>query len=418
MGEASGEPVGRVMSDWTRVQGWPTVGAALGQGIVTLTQTSASPASRGQLWLVPLGLQVRGREGEVVEERRILLEETEMEVELEVPPHHALVLNCGQTSFCRVRYCAALQARLWPLVGRLPARERLGVLGDLAALALGGGEGLGALVGALGHYRGEVEWPVVQVVLGALARLEELVEGTKRWAPFLQLAYSVLRPSLHVLGWEAVEGEGAGAVLARGALVGRLARLGCTETVGRCWMLWRGERAGRGAVAPDLRLAVYGAVARAGGHEEVAALVELYNQAETAEVRRMLGAALAQSSRQEEVLEWAVGEQVRSQDRVFVIAGVAAAGAEGRSAAWAAFRRHSAGLLRQYTSGQLLKVLVGGVTRHGGSREEAEEFTRWFEEQGVEGVGRTLLQAREEVEARAGNRARVEEEAGSLLPSC
>ena len=59
------------------------------------------------------------------------------------------------------------------------------------------------------------------------------------------------------------------------------------------------------------RPGVYGTVARAGGGREVEELFELYTGAADPALRRVVGAALAQSQRHRQVLDWAVTEAVR-----------------------------------------------------------------------------------------------------------
>ena len=349
--EASGQPVARVMGDWTRVQGFPLVTVELleEEGLVKLSQASTSAASPGHFWHVPLLLEVRGGGGEVLESRQILLQETEVELQLELPPGACLVVNAGQTSFCRVRYSCHLLTKLHHLLPLLPARDRLGILSDLADCALAAKEELEPLIDTLKHYSGEVTWPVLQALLQVLYKLEGLVEATPAWSGFLQLAYGVLRPSLAKLGWESEEGEEAGQIMARGAVIGRLGRLGCNETVGRAWVAWRREQEGRGEVAADLRQAVYDTVARAGGSLEVAALVDKYEKGDGADEKRLVLAALGQAREQEEVLAWVLGDTVKSQDKVFVVAGVAGSGAEGRSRAWGWFKTQADTLLGLYT---------------------------------------------------------------------
>jgi len=114
---------------------------------------------------------------------------------------------------------------------------------------------------------------------------------------------------------EPVQGESGGTVLARAAIVQRLARLGCIETIGQCWVLWRREREGRASVQADLRRGVYSAIARAGGDAEMRQLISLYERVENGEERRPLFTALAQSSQKRQVLDWAISEQVQLKTR-------------------------------------------------------------------------------------------------------
>merc|ERR1719186_2462130 len=88
--------------------------------------------------------------------------------------------------------------------------------------------------------------------------------------------------------------------------------------------------------------------------------------------------------------------EVRQQDRVFIIAGVAAGGMEGRKVAWAFFKDSFSILTEQYKSGSLLTNLVRGVSRHFTSHEEADEGEEWFSENYNTAVDRTVRQVLEE----------------------
>ena len=417
VGEASGQPVEEVMTTWTREQGFPRIGVQQTGAGVKLSQEGVNATCRDTIWSVPLKIEVRSAEGKVVDERQLLLEEAESHTSLATRPGQSLVVNAGQTSFCRVAYNSSQVEELAKAIPHLPLRDKLGVLSDLADAWLSGIGDLKPLINLLSCYAGEVDWPVVQIILDVLSKIEELTEDSTVWPGFLRFAYSILRPSLETLGWEPVTAESGGNVLTRAAIVQRLARLGCVETIGKCWVLWRREREGRANVQPDLRRGVYSAIARAGGEAEMNLLKSLYRQVENAEERRPLFTALAQSSRKRQVLEWAISEEVRPQDKVFVIAGIAASGAEGRSLAWSFFKEKSDYLLGLYTSGQLLKMLVTGVTRYGTSEEEADVFAAWFKEKHLVGVERSVAQAEEEVRLRARNRRKLAEEGVEIFPS-
>merc|ERR1712059_18223 len=166
----------------------------------------------------------------------------------------------------------------------------------------------------------------------------------------------------------------------------------------------------RSKVNKDIKLAVYSVVARTGKEEEIDILFSKYQESDRGEERRLLGSSLASCGDEEQrarVLKWAISDEVKLQDRTFILAGVASTGSDGREAAWQFSTSNSGPLLKQYTSGQLLKNLVLGVTRLGCSYTEADRFSAWFKEQGVVGVERTLEQAEEEVRARAAIRAQV-----------
>jgi len=402
--ESSSQPVVRVMEDWTKVQGFPIVHVELGDdGIVKFRQENFTKGTDMTMWMVPLKISFIIDNGEK-QEKDFLLEETEAELELGVGDKDWLVVNLGQTSFCRVSYSQPLLDRLCSDISLLGVRDRVGLLSDVMARVESGRDGVGLVVGVVQHFTGQVEWPVVQLMLEVLGKLESLFEGTKQWAKFLEFCYKVLAPSLDSLGMVVVEGEDEGRGLARAGLIHMLGRLGHNETVGQCWVLWGDENRGRAGVHKDIRGAVYCTVGRTGKGEVIDKLMGKHKSSLRGDEKRMLGRALASSIHPEvaeQVLDWAMSDQVKLQDRTFVFSGVAATGAAGRELAWQTFVKNSKVLLLQYTSGGLLKNLVRGVSSYGNTAEEAERVKRWFGENKVEGVERTVSQIVEEVRDRA-----------------
>jgi len=410
IGESSSLPVARVMEDWTRFQGFPLIHVEHGEdGVIRLRQENFSKGGDQTMWMVPLIIEFSIDNGKR-QQKELLLEETESELELGVGESDWLVVNLGQTSFCRVSYSESLLGRVCTELTMLGVRDRVGVLSDVMARVQSERDGVGLVVKVLEHYTGQVEWPVVQLMLEVVGKLECLYEGTQQWSKFLELSYKVLATSLERLGWEVKEDEEEGSALARAGLIHILGRLGHNETVGQCWVLWGDEVRARAFVHKDIRRAVYCTVGRTGKGEVVDKLMSKYNDTTRGDEKRMLGQALASSVHQElaeRVLDWSLSEKVKLQDRTFVISGVAATGGAGRQLAWDWFVQNSSVLLLQYTSGGLLKNLVNGVTSCGNTNEEADKVEKWFKENKVEGVERTISQVVEEIRVKANIRKKA-----------
>jgi len=371
------------------------------------------------MWMVPLKIAFTVNGGKM-QEKDFLLEETEAELELGVGESDWLVVNVGQTSFCRVSYSQDILTRLCSKMWLLGVRDKVGLLSDVMARVESGRDGVALVVSLLKHYKGQVDWPVVQMMLEVFSKLECLYEGTKQWPRFLELSYNILAPCLDSLGIVAQPEEADGTGLARAGLINILGRLGHSETVGQCWVLWGDECRGRGGVHKDIRGAVYCTVGRTGKGEVIHKLMEMYKNSVRGEEKRILGRALSSSIHPavcQEVLEWAMSDQVKLQDRTFIVSGVAATGAGGRELAWQYWLKNSEALLLQYTSGGLLKNLVRGITSCGNTREEADRVEDWFSKNKVEGVERTVSQVVEEVRDRASLREKAISEGDEIFSS-
>ena len=395
-------PVAEVMEDWVDKQGYPLVHVdVLASGIVNLHQKEFG-SSPHNIWKIPLKFEfsVNGGSTQTID---YMLDKAEAVVQLEdhnVAEADYFLVNAGQTSYCRVLYSPQLLSKLTTNLRRLHVRDQVGVLADCAALLATGDISLEQLLATVRCYEGATLHPVVSQLCEVAGDLETLYEGTSHWAAFLQTWYQVLAPGLHTLGWDPVAGEGEDARLARAELITRLGRLGHTDTVGRCWLRWHHHQDRGQELHRDIRRPVLATVARTATWEVTSAMIRMYEETSSAETRRVLRVLAANTNTQvaARVLDWLLTDEVKLQDKSFLLAAVASTGRAGRSLAWQWFVKHSGQLLATYTSGGLLKNLVRAATGNGAANtsEEADTFAEWFSQNQVEGVQRTVQQIVEE----------------------
>ena len=395
-------PVTTGMTGWTQSQGFPLVQAELlPGGKLLLRQEPFVKTGPAATWLIPLA--VRSSSGL---QAGLTLESSRLEYELETPvsePHHWLLVNAGQTSFCRVLYSPDLLVRLCDHLSCLSVRDRLGILSDAMALFTAQRMSLQLVSKVLDQFAGQVDFPVVQQVLQASDTLETFYEGTAHWASFLQTFYRILAPSLDKIGFHPPSSgtEECGQSQARQALIFRLGQLGHTDTVGRCWILWDKEQRGDEGIHPEIRGAVFNTVARTANWDIVQIMMMKYRDSESADERKMLR-CLASNNHTDiavRILKWMLTEDVRHQDKTGFIFKVSSTGSAGRQLAWQFFLDHRAGLLSLYTSGGLLKSLIVAATgaQAANTEEEAEKFESWFRENPVPGTERTVQQVVEQI---------------------
>ena len=388
--------INRVMTNWVTVQGYPLVHVSISGNMIHLKQEQFGN-SPNNIWGIPLSIQV-GKSWE----DKYLLDTESGEVNCSGAENNDFVLvNKDQTSYCRVSYSEELLMRLCNNLAFLSDRDRVGLLADCGALLSTNQIGLKLYVEVIRKYEGQTDFPVVQQLCWECDALGTLWEGRGNWAAYLDLWYKVLGPSLESLGFVPLPSDTEDDKLARSLLITRLGRLGHTETVGRCWMLWHQERAGKLELDKDIQRAVYTTVARVCKWEVTEQLITMYRDTESAETMRVLR-CLASNTDTEvavRVLDWMMGKDVKLQDKTFILAGVASTGRAGRELAWRFFQDNSRHFLSIFTSGRLLINLVTAAMGQGTANtdEEADMFEKWFRENKVEGVDRTVQQVIEEI---------------------
>ena len=226
--------------------------------------------------------------------------------------------------------------------------------------------------------------------------LGKVYEGTKHWSGYLQSFYDILTPSLTALGYDPVSGESSDNRLSRCDLISCLGHLGHTDTVGKCWMLWHHQQAGKVDLDQDIKKAVYKVVARTCKLEDTQRMMVMYEESSNAEVQKLLRCLATNNnpSIAQSILDWVMTDKVKMQDKTFFLAGVASTGWSGRSLVWRFFTANSQYWLGLYTTGRLLINLVRAVMGNGNANteEEAETFQTWFSQHPIEGVERNIEQ--------------------------
>eukprot|EP00088_Acartia_fossae_P017665 TRINITY_DN2008_c0_g1_i17.p1 TRINITY_DN2008_c0_g1~~TRINITY_DN2008_c0_g1_i17.p1 ORF type:complete len:305 (-),score=40.97 TRINITY_DN2008_c0_g1_i17:147-1061(-) len=249
------------------------------------------------------------------------------------------------------------------------------------------------------HYAGETDWIVVDALLGVFDSLEALVRDTKSWAGYLHLVYSTLTPILEKVGWSDANLSG-NITFTQGAVIDRLGRLGHSDTCGEARLLFsREQRAGQ-RLNKSIRPAVYRSVAVTGGQAEKQYFMDLYHSAQRNEEKRMLLTVLGSFTNSQivqELLDWSMSDDVKLQDRVFLISCLAETGLEGRAMAFKFFKDNFETLSKQYTSGSLLKRLVAGVVRNFNTEQDLDNINEFFKLNPVPGAQMTLDQCLEDL---------------------
>lgn len=117
-------------------------------------------------------------------------------------------------------------------------------------------------------------------------------------------------------------------------------------------------------IPADLRSVVYWAVARSASDSECECLFKLYRETDQHEekirILRSLG-AMKQAAFIDRVLSFAISDEVRSQDLIFVLAG-ASGSAHGREKAWIFMQENSRLLINRYTGSPLISRMVRVLT--------------------------------------------------------
>jgi len=157
---------------------------------------------------------------------------------------------------------------------------------------------------------------------------------------------------------------------------------------------------GSAALSADLRHAVYSTVLKHGTVDDYEQLLKLYRssdlQEEKVRILTSLG-SVSDSGLIQRTLDFSLGNEVRSQDSVSVIASVTGS-SEGRHLAWSFVQRQWTELHSRYSSGFLLARLIKSTTENFSTEQSMKDVELFFKDHPAPGAERTIQQCLENIQ--------------------
>ncbi|XP_059468459.1 puromycin-sensitive aminopeptidase isoform X2 [Neocloeon triangulifer] len=408
--EASGKPVKDVMSSWTKQKGFPVISISSQQKgdsrELQLIQRQFCAAGdckdESALWLVPITLSTAKEPDKVAQ--NFVFDTKSKTITLEnVSENDWVKVNPGTVGFYRTRYSPEMLSQLIPAIKSktLPPLDRLGLLDDVFAMVQAGHTDTTEVLRLmLAFAEGEENftvWSNVSSCLGKLDSLFDYADDCK--GPFRVYAKNLLSNIYLKLGWDPKPGESHLDTLLRSLVIGRLGWLGHEDIVNEARIRFEKHISGEQQLPADLRSPVYRTVLAAGDAATFDTMLKLYRstdlQEEKDRISRGLGALKDQKLLQQ-VLDFAMSDEVRSQDTIFVVGSVASS-RDGRNLAWAFLKKHLQTFTDRYQGGFLIARLVKMVTENFASEDAAKEVEQFFATSPVPGTERTVQQSVETI---------------------
>lgn len=159
------------------------------------------------------------------------------------------------------------------------------------------------------------------------------------------------------------------------------------------------HKEGKQTLPADLRMACYRAVLQSATKDVYEEMLSIYRATDLHEEKDRISRALGSISNVallQQVIQFAMSDEVRAQDAVFVIASVAI-NPLGRDLSWTYFKENWKILLNQYQGGFLLTRLVKHLTENFASEEKALEIENFFKSHDFPGTERTVQQSIETI---------------------
>uniref|UniRef100_A0A4W5RNT6 Aminopeptidase n=1 Tax=Hucho hucho TaxID=62062 RepID=A0A4W5RNT6_9TELE len=354
--QASGKPIALVMSSWTKQMGFPIIVVDQEQQgddrILKISQKKfcASGPHNGEdcpNWMVPISICTGEDPG--CTKLKVLLDSPETTITINnVSPDQWVKINPGTVGFYRIQYSSAMLESLLPGIRDLTLLpvDRLGLQNDLFSLSRAGMISTVEVLKLMEAFVNEPNYTVWSDLSCNLGVLSSLLSHTDFHEEIQEFIRDLFTPIGLKLGWECKQGEGHLDALLRGLVLGKLGKAGHKPTLEEARRRFKDHVEGKQILSADLRSPVS---------------CSLHKQADMQEeknrIERVLGAISAPDLIQK-VLTFALSEEVRPQDTVSVIGGVAGSSKHGRKAAWKFVKDNWEELHNRYQGGFLISRLI------------------------------------------------------------
>uniref|UniRef100_A0A3P8ZUA0 Aminopeptidase n=1 Tax=Esox lucius TaxID=8010 RepID=A0A3P8ZUA0_ESOLU len=392
--QASGKPIAQVMSSWTKQMGFPIIVVNQEQQgddrILKISQKKfcASGPHEGEdcpNWMVPVSICTSEDPG--CTKLKVLLDSPETTITINnVSPDQWVKINPGTVGFYRIQYSSAMLESLLPGVRDLTLLpvDRLGLQNDLFSLARAGMISTVEVLKLMEAFVNEPNYTVWSDLSCNLGVLSSLLSHTDYHEEIQEFIRDLFTPIGLKLGWECKQGEGHLDALLRGLVLGKLGKAGHKPTLEEARRRFKDHVEGKQILSADLRSPVS----------------SLHKQADMQEeknrIERVLGAISAPDLIQK-VLTFALSEEVRPQDTVSVIGGVAGSSKHGRKAAWKFVKDNWEELHNRYQGGFLISRLIKLSVDGFAIDKMAAEVKSFFESHHAPAAERTVQQCCENI---------------------
>ncbi|XP_011165084.1 puromycin-sensitive aminopeptidase isoform X2 [Solenopsis invicta] len=413
--EVSNKAVRRVMSSWTKRQGFPVVKVDYRQEgdnrILSLSQErfladGSVDNNEDNAWLIPVSVSSSQDPSKTVFDG-ILDAKTKEFVIQNVPEGTWLKVNPGTVGFYRTRYSQSALSLLLPAIKdhTLPPLDRLGLLDDLFAMVQAGYASTVEVLELMQAFLHEDNYTVWSTIVNILSKIGILISHLDFEDSLKAFGRNLFRDVNARLGWDPKPNESHLNTLLRCLVLGRMVALNDHDTIEEAKRRFELHVNGTTTLAADVRTPVYRAVLSVGDVNTYETMIKLYREADLQEekerILRALGAIKDEDlSQLRKVLDFAMSEEVRAQDTVFAIMSVTLS-YKGRLMAWNFFKEKWKTLLDRYEGGFLMARLVKFTTENFVTEEQAKDVENFFEEHPIPGTERTVQQCVESIRLNA-----------------
>ncbi|KAJ5577765.1 Alanine/arginine aminopeptidase [Penicillium hispanicum] len=341
LSKASGQNVHGFMDPWIRKIGFPVVTVAEEPGQISIRQNrflstgDAKPEEDETTWWIPLG--VKSGQNLAVVDSRALTKKSDTVGGIGEDTFYKV--NKDLSGFYRTNYPPARLEKLGKSLNLLSTEDKIGLLGDAAALAVSGEGTTPSLLALLEGFKEEQDYLVWSQVSSSVANLRSVFSQNEAAAESLKkFTKSLVRVAVEHIGWEFQPNEDYLIVQLRKLLIAMAGNAGHESIVAeakRRFDLWATGQ-DKAAVHTNLRSAIFSLNVSEGDRREYDAVKKEYLQTDSVDGKEICLAAMGRTKNPalvKDYLDFVFSDKVAIQD-MHSGAAALAANAKARHLLW------------------------------------------------------------------------------------
>ncbi|KAJ5665585.1 uncharacterized protein N7477_008033 [Penicillium maclennaniae] len=322
LSKASGQDVHGFMDPWIRKIGFPVVTVAEEPGQISVRQNrflstgDAKSEEDETTWWIPLG--IKSGQTLATVDTRALTKKTDTVGGIGEDTFYKI--NKDLSGFYRTNYPPARLAKLGQSLDLLSTEDKIGLLGDAAALAVSGEGTTPALLALLEGFKGEQNYLVWSQLSSSLASLRSVFSQNEQAGEGLKnFTRNLVAPAAEQIGWEFQLNEDYLTVQLRKLLIAMAGNAGHESIVTeakRRFDLWASGQ-DKSAVHTNLRSAIFSLNVSEGGRKEYDAVKEEYLRTDSVDGKEICLAAMGRTKEPalvQDYLDFVFSDKVAIQD--------------------------------------------------------------------------------------------------------
>ena len=399
LNKASNKPVDEFMNVWIHKPGYPLITVeknTLSQSRFYLNPNEREQNSDQTLW--PLSIKSKS-------------DDIYFDTKSTNFTNNNQLLNSGKYGVYRIKYPESALSKFSGQVRNFDIDDvdAMGLLDDVFALVRAGlvstDVGLD-LAKSFGARTNNEVWNVVATGVGSVQAVFESDSIRNQFDQYIQ---QLIDTQYVRLGWEASEGESPFDTLLRPIIIGMAARYRHPDAITVAHNLFEDFLSKDTFIDPNLRAIVYSAAARVGGSEVFDKLLELHNETTAAEEKRRLANALCSfedTTQIKRAIDLIRTDKVRIQEAISWVF-VLYTNRHARDLIWEWEKENWDWIIELFSGGHLYSYFVMGLASFS-DIDKADEIERFFADQDLTGIKRSLEQSLEQIRTKAAWKQRDE----------